>query len=630
MANPSPSPSEISIWVADFAKKAKLEPQAQWVIAEVSKVKPDALLSFKDNAEMEAALAEIAKSEKDPEKLEALKRLLNAKLQIQLTTATQAGAVVAEAAREQAAQDKKNVETLIRKIESTPSAETVAECVKLIEADAAYTPESKKEIYANLLRALLFSKGFGYRADLGKVVDATGKIDEARTQALAAISPETIRFTIHYMVSAKAKTWTPKMMANALIREFKIKLPRGKDAEVNRQAIHNSHMTEPYKSWLLSWATDPQSVAVSKAEADLAQRLQDESAAATARANDEWVPWVPWAPQKRTNGKMFPRTQAEYEADPSLYMTDAVKALGPSGILLGVGLLIFSNKIFSNKFTGFDLVAKLGATFLGLKFAGKSGLWKWAGGEIRWETNDTQRVATDLYRSADQGSDWWYKQAEKLIKFWIAKTDTAVNKILLWYYMSNYTVMEGTSRVAFSDAKVATLDSLDPNSTSSLSIQKSWGKPVELSDLREAKGYIEKLKTQRIADLKASGKTDAQAQDQLKQDMANMSLSHFTATVNTMIVRPNQNAPAAQAPAPAAPTAPVPAPGPAAAPTAPVPAPAAAAAPAPATRVSTADVQAARNALAGKWTSLPAAPAPAPAPTAPWVSQADLDALKKI
>lgn len=76
-------------------------------------------------------------------------------------------------------------------------------------------------------------------------------------------------------------------MANALIREFKIKLPRGKDAEVNRQAIHNSHMTEPYKSWLLSWATDPQSVAVSKAEADLAQRLQDESAAATARANDE-------------------------------------------------------------------------------------------------------------------------------------------------------------------------------------------------------------------------------------------------------------------------------------------------------------------------------------------------------
>jgi hypothetical protein len=64
-------------------------------------------------------------------------------------------------------------------------------------------------------------------------------------------------------------------------------------------------------------------------------------------------------------------------------MTDAVKALGPSGILLGVGLLIFSNKIFSNKFTGFDLVAKLGATFLGLKFAGKSGLWKWAGGEIR-------------------------------------------------------------------------------------------------------------------------------------------------------------------------------------------------------------------------------------------------------
>lgn len=39
--------------------------------------------------------------------------------------------------------------------------------------------------------------------------------------------------------------------------------------------------------------------------------------------------------------------------------------------------------------------------------------------------------------------------------------------------MSNYTVMEGTSRVAFSDAKVATLDSLDPNSTSSLSIQKS-------------------------------------------------------------------------------------------------------------------------------------------------------------
>ena len=175
---------------------------------------------------------------------------------------------------------------LMRKIDSTPTPETVAECVKLIEADASYTPESKKEIYSNLLRVLMFNKGFGYRADLGKVVDASGKIDEERSQIVSTLGADTVRFTIHYIVSSKAKTGDPKMIANALLREYKIKLP-GRDAEVNRQAIHNSNIPEPYKSWLLSWSTDAKSIAVPPAEAELAQRLQDQRAAALDRINEE-------------------------------------------------------------------------------------------------------------------------------------------------------------------------------------------------------------------------------------------------------------------------------------------------------------------------------------------------------
>ena len=105
--------------------------------------------------------------------------------------------------------------------------------------------------------------------------------------------------------------------------------------------------------------------------------------------------------------------------------------------------------------------------------------------------------------------------------------------------------MEGTTRIAFSDAKVATLDGLDPNSTTTLSIQKSGGKQaVDLGELRDAKSYIEKLKTQRRTDLKAAGKNDAEIETQLKQDMATMSLSHFTAIVNTTISRSETSAPA--------------------------------------------------------------------------------------
>ena len=139
---------------------------------------------------------------------------------------------------------------------------------------------------------------------------------------------------------------------------------------------------------------------------------------------------------------MFPRSQAEYDADPSLYMSDAVKALGPTGIMLGLGLLIFSNRIFSSKFTGFDLVAKLGATFLGLKFAGKSGLWSWTKGEIKGETNDTMNVATDTYRWMEQKISWSHDELKKLTAELRAKGNEVVNKIMFWYYMSNYTVME--------------------------------------------------------------------------------------------------------------------------------------------------------------------------------------------
>lgn len=57
------------------------------MVEEAIKAKPDTLLSFKDEAELNAALAEIAKSETDPAKVEALRKLLSAKLQIQLSTA---------------------------------------------------------------------------------------------------------------------------------------------------------------------------------------------------------------------------------------------------------------------------------------------------------------------------------------------------------------------------------------------------------------------------------------------------------------------------------------------------------------------------------------------------------------
>lgn len=111
---------------------------------------------------------------------------------------------------------------------------------------------------------------------------------------------------------------------------------------------------------------------------------------------------------------MFPRSQAEYDADPSLYMSDAVKALGPTGIMLGLGLLIFSNRIFSSKFTGFDLVAKLGATFLGLKFAGKSGLWSWTKGEVKGETNDTRKIVTEGYKATNEAISWSWEELKKL------------------------------------------------------------------------------------------------------------------------------------------------------------------------------------------------------------------------
>lgn len=158
--------------------------------------------------------------------------------------------------------------------------------------------------------------------------------------------------------------------------------------------------------------------------------------------------------------------------------------------------------------------------------------------------------------------------------------ESVVERIRIWYYMSNYSVVESGNRVKFSDAKVGTLDGLDPNSTSSLGIQKSGGKePIDAGELRDAKSYIEKLKAQRLTDLKASGKSDAQAQEQLKQDIATMSLSHFTAIVNTTIIRKDPVAnPVAQPTAAVAPAPPANAPAPAAV-AAPAPAPAAAAAP---------------------------------------------------
>lgn len=108
------------------------------------------------------------------------------------------------------------------------------------------------------------------------------------------------------------------------------------------------------------------------------------------------------------------------------------------------------------------------------------------------------------------------------------QAEEVAKSVALWYYMSNYSVMENGQKINFMDAKVKTLDGLDPNNTNSLGIQKENGtKPVEKSDISKAKTMIDDLKAKRLANLKAEGKADPVAATQLATEMQQNTLTQF-------------------------------------------------------------------------------------------------------
>ena len=127
------------------------------------------------------------------------------------------------------------------------------------------------------------------------------------------------------------------------------------DPVQNRQAIHNSTIPEPEKSWLISYSHNQDSIKVSKPDVDAASKLNGQKARDAEGARDEVA--------KHTNKPFKWPSAEEIARDPSIVMTSALQALGPTGVAAGIFTLIFSKWIFNNNWTGFDLVAKVGAAF---------------------------------------------------------------------------------------------------------------------------------------------------------------------------------------------------------------------------------------------------------------------------
>ncbi len=194
---------EVKISVDDFVKKTEsgdVNSDATKPILDAAKrAKPDVLLSFKDQDDLDKALASIGAETTKEARLAALKKFLNAKLEIQETATAAATAVVADAAR--TAEAKKTIDELLGNLGEAPDATKVEALIKIIDEDKTLTPEAKRVNYFKIIHLTLFAKGFGYRFDLQKVTDKDGKIDEERTKAIAKIpSGEFMFATYTYLI----------------------------------------------------------------------------------------------------------------------------------------------------------------------------------------------------------------------------------------------------------------------------------------------------------------------------------------------------------------------------------------------------------------------------------------------
>lgn len=135
----------------------------------------------------------------------------------------------------------------------------------------------------------------------------------------------------------------PKRLEQAILTKYKLALTSNKDQNVVLVAASN--LPQPEKSWLISFAEKPESVKMKEEDSKLAQSIhgdQDRADASIRQKVKEVAPGIT---------DPFPRSKEEYARDPSLYMTDAIKALGPVGIIAGIFTLIFSDRVFSNKWT---------------------------------------------------------------------------------------------------------------------------------------------------------------------------------------------------------------------------------------------------------------------------------------
>lgn len=507
--------------------------EADRLVAEAKNKKTaesDQFMTFSNQAELDTFLVDLEKETDGTKKIEMYKRALWDKLKITFATAE------AVKALKTSAEAKKNISDLIAKLSDTPDAKSVETALKAIDEDTTLLPEWKKALYYSIVDKMLFSKGFGYRFDVSKVVGPDGKVDEARTEAVEKLPAGEMMFATYTRL---LRTYTHtrgdfRALSNAIISEYNkknqtAKIQFGNDVEQNRQMIFDSKLPEPEKAWLLSYAKDPKSVQLTKENTEAAWKIHGEEKKATAELKETI--------EKETGIKdAFSRPNSEYAKDPSLYMTDAIKALGPAGIAAGIFTLIFSKWVFSGSFTGFDLIAKLGASFLGLKAAWKLGLGQMIYDEWTGKTKHIKDAASVTMNASKEAMNWSWSKIKEWTNIVLAKTEESAKQAMIWFYMSNYTVSENSGRVSFADAKVATLNTLDATNVSSLGIQKKNGtEKVELSDLSRAKAIIEELKAKRIVNLIAWWKSQTDAQTQMSQEMTNMNLIQFTVKANEVM-----------------------------------------------------------------------------------------------